>query len=125
TVDLAGGAWKPGEANQVEVVAWNAAGFLSSRGAVALWTPEGAPQAAAPELYAIVIGVSRYASPHLNLRFAAKDARDMAEALSLGARRLFGADKVHLTLLTSDDKAAEPTRANIEKAFAEARKARP
>ena len=39
------------------------------------------------------------ADPKLNLQFAAKDARDFAAALQLGAKRLFGVDKVHLTLL--------------------------
>ncbi len=126
-VDLAGAPLKPGEPNTIEVIVWNAAGYLSSRGAKILWTPAGPSTLKIPELYAIVGGVSAYASPTLTLRFAAKDAADMATALELGAQRLFGVEKVHLTLLrsTDDPGALAPTKANFRKAFAEARKAKP
>ena len=80
-----------------------------------------------PELYAIVCGVSEYAEPTLNLRFAAKDAEDMARALELAGKRLFGADKVHLNLLSTgaNPKAHKPTKENLRKAFESVRKARP
>ena len=44
----------------------------------------------------------------------------MAKALELGGKRFFGAEKVHLTLLTTSKhpKAAPPTKANLQKAFA-------
>ncbi|HUK88683.1 MAG TPA: caspase family protein, partial [Terriglobales bacterium] len=85
------------------------------------------PPAKAPELYAIVAGITEYASPTLRLRFAASDAEDIAKALELGARRLFGADRVHLTLLASSDdpRALPPTKANFLHAFEEARRAHP
>ena len=106
---------------------WNAEGYLSSRGLVRQWTPEGQADAHPPELYVIVCGVSQYAEPKLNLRFSAKDAEDMAHALELAGKRLFGADKVHLTLLsTADDpKAQKPTKDNLRQAFAAARQAKP
>ena len=78
------------------MVTWNAEGYLSSRGMVREWTPEGEADPNPPELYVIVCGVSEYAEPKLNLRSAAKDAEDMARALELAGKRLFGADKVHL-----------------------------
>src|SRR5207249_8076464 len=66
------------------------------------------------------------AEPRLNLRYAAKDASDMARALELAGKRLFGADKVHLSLLaTGDPKALRPTKQNIRKAFEAAGKSRP
>src|SRR5262249_6220000 len=48
-------------------------------------------------------------------------------ALRVAARRLFGADKVHLTLLTTSTlkDAVSPTKANFREAFAKARKAKP
>ena len=127
TVDLAGAPVLPGQPNQITVVTWNAEGYLSSRGLVRQWTPEGQADAHPPELYVIVCGVSQYAEPKLNLRFSAKDAEDMAHALELAGKRLFGADKVHLTLLsTADDpKAQKPTKDNLRKAFEAARQARP
>ena len=51
----------------------------------------------------------------------------IGNAIELGAKRLFGADKVHLSLLSTDDdpRAIAPSKENFTKAFAEARKAKP
>src|SRR5262249_23265442 len=116
TVDLAHAHVIPGQPNEVEAVTWNAEGYLSSRGMKVVWTPAGKAGEVKPELYLIVAGVSTYAGPALNLRFAAKDAEDMATALHLGAKQLFGVDKVHLTLLSTSGhpKALAPTKANIK-----------
>jgi hypothetical protein len=120
-LDLAGDPrLVPGRPNTIEVLAFNADGYLSSRGIEVVWEPRGTPPRDPIELYAIVGGVSEYSDPALALRFAAKDAEDMARALQRGAQRLFGADRVHLTLLaTSDDPGAiAPTKANFQQAFA-------
>jgi uncharacterized caspase-like protein len=127
----------PGQPNTVEVLAFNAEGYLSSRGLTSVWEARGAAQANPIELYAIVGGISDYADPTLSLRFASKDARDMAKAIETGAKRLFGANKVHLALLTTDNGppaqatdngplTTSPTKANFQKAFEVVRqKARP
>lgn len=126
----------PGRENNVEVVARNAAGSLSSRGSprgVKFVSVAGEATAAPapPHLYAIVGGVSDYTGDELDLSYAAKDAEVFAGALEAGARRLFGADKVHIRLLTSDkdkDKAGvsfkasdartlTATKENFERAF--------
>jgi len=129
TVDLAGAAIIPGQKNTVEVIAWNAEGYLSSRGTSVDWTPAPGTASAKqpPELYAIVGGITDYASKALQLTWAAKDAQDMATALEVGAKRLFGAGKVHLTLLATskDPRAIVPSRANFVQAFTKARSARP
>jgi WD40 repeat protein/uncharacterized caspase-like protein len=127
-VDLANApSLKPGQKNVVEVVTWNAEGYLSNRGIQRLYTAKGTAQQDIPELHAIIVGVSEYANPALNLRYSSKDAVDIASALELGAKKLFGADKSHITLLVNDKdgKHLPPTRANIEKAFAAARSAKP
>ncbi len=127
-VDLAGAVnLLPGKPNEIEVIAYNAEGYLASRGFKKVYTPGGAAEEYKPELYAIVCGVSDYADPKLNLRYAAKDAGDFATALDLAGKRFFGADKVHITLLTTSDApgAISPTKANIKKAFDAARNARP
>jgi WD40 repeat protein len=118
---------RAGTDNQVSVVAWNVENYISSRGAEILWTAGGPTDRAPPEVYAIVGGISNYDGAQLNLNFAAKDAVDIANAIELGAKRLFGADKVHLTLLTTaqDKRAVLPTKENFIKAFANARKAKP
>src|SRR5205085_2171724 len=113
-VDLAGAHVLPGRKNQIRIVTWNAEGYLSSRGLDLDWEPAGRKEDRPIELYAIVAGISTYGAEHLKLTFAAKDAQDMATALSAGGRRLFGADKVHLTLLcdAGNPQALLPTRAN-------------
>jgi WD40 repeat protein len=131
TVDLANSSLMLGEKNTIEVVASNAEGSLNSertsRGTSQPWIPQGEADDTPTELYAIIAGISDYASPNLTLNFAAKDAVDMANAIEIGAKRLFGTDKVHLTLLTTaqDPRAVLPTKANFRKAFDEARKAKP
>ncbi len=116
-----------GKDNDIRVVAWNVENYISSRGTQVVWTPEGETDRAPPEVYAIIGGISNYAGSQLNLSFAAKDAVDIANAIELGAKRLFGADKVHLTLLTTadDPRAVSPTKENFTKAFEAARKAKP
>jgi WD40 repeat protein len=127
TVNLAGAPFKRGEPNDIRVVTWNQEGYLSSRGVEVTWNPGGERDLTPPDMYAIVAGISDYSSPELNLHFASKDAADMARAIDLGARRLLGAEHVHLTLLTSpaDKGSALATKENIRKAFEAARKAKP
>jgi len=126
-VDLSSSSYFVGRNNNIRVIAFNSDGNLSSRSMLVNWKPSGTMTSPSPELYAIVAGISKYSSPGLNLRFAAKDADDMSRALSLGAKRLFGADKIHITLLSTsgDARAVSPTKANFENAFREAQKARP
>lgn len=127
TVNLAGAPIKRGEPNDIRVVTWNREGYLSSRGVDVAWHPKGERDAAPPNLYAIVVGISEYSAKDLNLHFASKDAADMAGAIELGARRLLGADRVHVTLLTSpaDHVAVLASKENIRKAFEAARSAKP
>ncbi|MEY4751561.1 MAG: hypothetical protein RIQ60_3775 [Pseudomonadota bacterium] len=117
----------PAGANHIEVLAYNAAGYLSSRGQVEAYeAASNAAAAAPPTLWAVVVGTSTYADAKIDLRFPAKDARDMARALELGGRALFGADRVKLKLLSSDGNQAEqPTRANLRAAFEALKQARP
>lgn len=106
-------------ANKIKVVAWNAEDYLSSRGSEFSWVAPGTEDKSEPELYAIIGGISRYSSSALNLDYADDDARDMAKALEIGAKRLFGTDKAHISLIcTSDDLAVpSPTKANFDRAF--------
>lgn len=118
----------PGKPNTIEVTAYNAEGSIASRSVKVVWEAEGAAETVKPELYAIVAGVSDYAGSAIDLKYAAKDAADMAQALELGAKKLFGAEKVHLTLLSTDTtnpKAIPPTGDNLRRAFEAAEKSRP
>ncbi len=117
----------PGEDNVIEVYAFNAEGFLSSRGAQVVYQPPGKAPLQVPKLWAIVAGVSDYAGDHIDLHYAAKAARDFATALQLGAKRLFGADQVRLTLLTTNAQHASqlPTKAGFVQAFRGMQDAKP
>lgn len=121
-VELAGDPrFVGGVANRVEVEAFNAEGYLRSRGLLLDVEGPPAPGASrAAELWAVIAGVSDYAGAALDLRYPAKDATDFATGLSLAAEALFGRDHVHLALL------ADAARADLVSAFeAAARGARP
>jgi hypothetical protein len=125
TVDLAAAHLLRGEENTIEVLAWNTDETVSGR-SVEIVTPPAEGHKSAPELYAIVVGISEYASPALRLRYAAKDANDMAKAIELGARGLFGDGRVHVTrLVTGDPLVKLPTKGNLRSAFTAAERARP
>ena len=122
----------PGERNTYEVKAYNSEGYLVSRSLTSFYQAP-AKQLENPHLWAIVVGTSNYQGTELDLRFAAKDAVDMANALQLGAKKLFGADKVHLTLLTAHLNSTleqkrlsqgHSTRRNIVEAFEAAKQAK-
>lgn len=126
----------PGADNQIEVIARNADGTLASRGFQLLYHAPGRKEVKPPHLYAIVCGVSQFADPDKiqTLRFAAKDASDMAKAISLAGGGLFGANNVHVSLFTGEASTppagalpSQPaTKDNLRKAFAEvAQKATP
>jgi WD40 repeat protein len=127
TVDLSGAHLKPGEENEIRVVSWNQEGYLSGRGFETIWRSAGRRDETPPELYAVVAGISEYASPDFRLHFAGKDAEDFAKALQIGGNRLFGPARVHISLLTTSGHAGvqEPTKANLGKAFDAARQSKP
>ncbi len=116
---------RPGEKNRIEVQAYNAEGYLRSRGFEVEAVAPGPRRIDPPELWAVVAGVSDYRGAGLKLRYAAKDAEDFARAVRLAGDRLFGAARVHLTLLSTSPGEKEPTRDNLVAALGAAGKARP
>jgi len=127
-----------------EVLTYSPSRAGSVRGVTPVQAPSAERSHPAGELYAIVAGVSRYSNPQLNLGFSSKDAESMATALQLAGDRLFGCGHVHIFLFSSRDQAppfascsvgssaaadevrwASPTKANMERAFAAAGKAKP
>jgi WD40 repeat protein len=117
----------PGEPNRVRVVAWNAEGYVSSQGEELQWTPAGPANRKQSELYAIVVGISKYASsdPKIQLNLPMRDAMKMAKAIEIAGQRFFGAERVHIQLFTSpvsEDSTQVPTKDNIRRAFENLRK---
>ena len=99
------------------MLAYNAEGYLRSRGVVVTVPPEG--EKPETELWALVVGVSNYADPSLRLRFAAKDAKDFAQAVEVAAARMFQPERTHITTLT------DPTREQVLAALKAQGKAKP
>ena len=63
-----------------------------------------------------MVGVSSYDSPELRLTFSAKDALDMAHAIEVGGKQLFGVDRLHIHTFASGT-AQEPQKESIRRAF--------
>ena len=76
---------------------WIASRAMSS--AVAAPKSITAPQ---PNLFIVATGASDYKGTALDLRYAAKDARDFAKALETAGTQWLGKDHVHTYLFTSD-----------------------
>lgn len=107
-----------GKENSIELIARSADLGISSRGGELLVTPEE-HETLAPNLYALVIGVSDYKGRDLDLKFAAKDATDFGNALKASASKLLNIDqREHVfvtTLVTGTD--LLPNKKNISDAF--------
>ncbi len=154
-----------GGENKVEIIVWNLENDVRSRakevflnvngqGAVSkgtgIYKLEEQKKPLEINFYAIVAGVSDYTGDSLDLRYAAKDSEDIANAISRAARRYFCSDemakqkpceRVHLRLLSTekdtksqfagladvpDFKRLDPKKQNFKEVFAEiAAKAKP
>ena len=110
-----------GKENIIEVKAYNAEGYLVSRGSSISYNPGAGKISKPPHLYVIACGVSDYTGEQIDLKYAAKDAEDVGNALKIGGERLFGTDKTHLYLMTTNagDEKMQPTKANILRVFDE------
>lgn len=140
-INLEGAPLIAGKENKVEVVTRNAAGSLNSRGsargAEIVQVFKYGTIAEPPNIYAIIGGVSDYTGEGLDLSYAAKDAEGFAKAFEAGAAKLFGADRVHIRLLTSrgdkarpefnvaDAKVSAATKKDFARAFADFQTATP
>jgi len=64
-----------------------------------------------PHLYVLSIGIDRYKDSSVNLRYAAKDARDMEEKIKVQSATLYNSLNIHHELLTD----REAAKTNIAK----------
>ncbi len=92
---------KPGETNKIEVQAFNADGYLRSRGIEVSIDDPREKIVANPDMWAVIVGITHYQGGQIDLAYPAKDASDFAASLQIAAARLFGPDHVHISLLTS------------------------
>jgi hypothetical protein len=110
----------PGDSNEVEIYAYNKDGFLVSRGVKVTYIG-GEKKTVIPHIYIVACGVSDYTGESIDLKFAAKDAENIASAMELSANRLFGKDNTTVYHYTTDQESEQlqPTKANITDAFNE------
>ncbi len=104
-------ALDPG-ANALQVRAWDQAGRLFAESPATRLEAVGVEDAAA-RLFVMAVGVDRYRIPELALRFAAADAKTVAETVREGATGLFAATEV--TVLTDEAATKEGILAALDR----------
>ena len=110
---------EPGD-NRIEIVAYNAKGFIASEPAriTVKWTGEKA--STPPRLRVLAVGVNDYWDSRLKLNFAAPDAKAMGEALRQAGASLY--ERVDVTTVLD----ADATDANLDRVFGDlAKQVRP
>ncbi len=112
-----------GQENPVTVKAYTANNDISSRGAEII-QDKTKKKGLAPNLYAVMIGVSDYKGPELQLKYAAKDAEDISAAISASAKKLLdttgGKEHVFMYNLTTGKNHYElPEKIAIKNVFGE------
>ncbi|MCP4459652.1 MAG: hypothetical protein GY816_16745 [Cytophagales bacterium] len=106
--------------NKISVHAYNFDGTISSKSKnIYMYGEKKDSKENQPKLFAIVAGTSDYSGDQLDLKFAAKDANDFANALELASENFLGNDNIEIKLLTTEnpDKKQWPTKKNIMEAF--------
>jgi WD40 repeat protein/ankyrin repeat protein len=108
-----------GQDNIIEVKAYNADGYLLSRGASVIYRPPAREATKPPSLFILACGVSDYTGEAIDLHYAAKDAENMTYALKTGGNRLFGTEKTWIWQMTSGqaDSKLKPYKVNLLAAF--------
>ncbi len=110
----------PGQDNPITVKAFTAEGELASRGAEVLAVIDSVHHPA-PNLFAVMVGISDYKGDALDLRYAAKDADDLSRAIGTAARSWLNQDgRQHVfmyNLTTAKDHYLLPEKAAIRQTF--------
>lgn len=111
-----------GKGNVVTLKAYTADNAISSRG-IELNDTISSQSSSPPNLYAVMVGVSDYKGDELDLKYAAKDATDISNAVALSAKKLLNTDgKEHVfsyNLTTEKDRYQLPEKNSIKKVLEE------
>ncbi len=116
--DIKGHPYLKNGINTIEIKAYNKDGTLGSDTKTIKVIYEDKDEHK-PRVYAVVTGVSDYKGDDLDLKYAAKDARDFAKALDTSAKNMIGGDNLQISLLTTDQENPDmqPTKTNIKRVF--------
>ncbi|MEO7044134.1 MAG: caspase family protein, partial [Ferruginibacter sp.] len=108
-----------GKGNEVTVKAYTKENDISSRG-IKITNNDKVKDTVPPNLFAVIIGVSDYKGNELHLSYAAKDAGDIGNAISMSASKLLGKDHVFMyNLNTGKEHYAYPEKKSIKDVFTE------
>ncbi len=111
-----------GKENFVTVKAYTADNAISSRGLIVKEDKRN-ENSTSPNLYAVMVGVSDYKGTELDLKYAAKDATDISNAVSNAAKKLLNTDgKEHVfmyNLTTAKGHYQLPEKNSIRKTLEE------
>ncbi|MEO8149760.1 MAG: caspase family protein [Bacteroidia bacterium] len=114
--------FKAGESNTVSLKCFTAKNNISSRG-VQVTNTVIEKEKTFPNLYAVMVGVSDYKGEELDLKYAAKDAEDISNAIKISAGKLLNIDgKEHLffyNLNTGANHYLLPEKKSIKNVFEE------
>ncbi len=113
--------YQAGKENSVQLQARTSDLSMGAKGEEIEVSNDDSKPTTAPNLYAIIVGVSDYKGDVLDLKFAAKDALDFSNALQHSAQALLnidGKEHVFITTLVSGG-SLPPSKSNISKAFAD------
>src|SRR5207244_1949613 len=111
-----------GQENPVTVKAYTADNVISSRG-IRINEDKTRQSITPPNLFAVIVGISDYKGDELDLKYAAKDATDISNAVFNVAKKLLNADgSEHVfmyNLTTSKEHYTLPEKKSIKKILEE------
>ena len=111
-----------GKENPVTLKAYTAGNTISSRGVILL-EDKTKQEITTPNLYAVMVGVSDYKGDELDLKYAAKDATDISNAVANAAKKLLNSNgKEHVfmyNLTTAKDHYQLPEKNSIKNVLEE------
>ena len=104
--------------NAIKAISFSADELLRSPERTLQFFVESIPTSI-PRTYILGIGVSRYSNPEINLKWPAKDCKEIANALTLGATKLFGMENTRCSILHSEaaEDSIKPKKENIIRKF--------
>ncbi len=105
--------------NEITLAAFNAANTVQSQMATVNFSSSRKPEE--PHLYILAVGIDRYADTSINLKYAAKDARDFIALLSSKAETIYKPANIHLTTLLDQQANKQLILATLEKLSLEVR----
>lgn len=115
--------WLPNQENTLAVKALTSSNDISSRSTISKEFITKKQEQDPPNLFAVVVGVSDYKGEDLDLKYAAKDAADIANAIQNSASKLLNVEgKQHVfvsRLHTGEGRDKFPEKAAIRQVFNE------